>query len=150
MHQIAWHCRRVERIDGLPQITAGNADRLREIVKRFGLIRRHFGPDRALIAIDIEQTAVKDRICDASGPCEMDVAGESLPRLVYEATAFIGKAATILIHHDAVRVHQHDGGGALTARIDRFDVHAVPVAGDICTAIHRDADAVASVESCSR
>ena len=80
----------------------------------------------------------------------MDIPGKSFPGFVHEAAAFVQEAATILIDHDPIGVDQHDRRGALAARIDRFDVHAVPVAGDARALIRRDADAVAGVETCSR
>ena len=59
---------------------------------------------------------------------EMDVAGENLPCLVHEAAAFVEETAPVLVDDDPVRIHQHDRRGMLAARIDRLDMHAVPVA----------------------
>ena len=56
----------------------------------------------------------------------------------------------MLIDHDTVGIHQHDRCGMGAARIDRLDMHAVPVAGKMRALLGRHADAVAGVETRSR
>ena len=80
----------------------------------------------------------------------MNVARKDFPGLVYQAAAFVEEAAPILIDHDPVGIHQHDGRGALAAQVDRLDMHAVPVAGSAGTLVQGDADAIAGVETRAR
>ena len=116
----------------------------------FGLKWRHLRPDRALETLDVEQPAVKDRIRHALRPGKMDVASQRLPGLVHQATSLVKEAVAVLIDHDAVGIDQHDRRGILAARIDRLDMHAVPIAGNGGALLGRHAEAVAGVEARSR
>ncbi len=77
----------------------------------------------------------------------MDIPGEDLPGLMHETTAFVEEPAAFLIDDDPIRIHQHHRRGIPGSRIDRFDMHAVPVARNARALIHGDADAVTGVES---
>ncbi len=80
----------------------------------------------------------------------MDMAREPLPGLVHEAAALVEEAATVAVHHDPVRIEQHDRRRAGAARIDRLDVHAAPLAGSGGAERPRHGDAVAGVEARAR
>ena len=54
------------------------------------------------------------------------------------------------VHHDAVGIEQDDRRGARAARVDRLDVHAVPLAGGVRAERPRHRDAVAGVEARAR
>ena len=95
------------------RFAGGNTDPRREFLDRLGPIRRHFRTDRALEAVDIEETGVEDRVGNIVRSPKMDVARKSLPGLVHETAALVEETAPALIDHDAVRVNQHDGRRAL-------------------------------------
>ena len=80
----------------------------------------------------------------------MQAPRERLPGLVDKARAFVEEAAPITVHHDAIGVEQHDRRLVLRARIDRLDVHAVRLAGQVGAERLRHADAVAGVEMRAR
>jgi hypothetical protein len=75
----------------------------------------------------------------------VDLARKRFPGLVHEARAFVEKAATIAIDDDAVRIDQHDGRRLPAARVDRFSVHAIPVARAPCTGFQCRDDAATIV-----
>ena len=81
---------------------------------------------------------------------EMDVAGESLPGLVHETATFIKKTAPILVDDNSVWIYQNDRRGLPTARVDRLDVHAIPIAGDGRTEINGHDNTIAGIEARSR
>ncbi len=78
---------------------------------------------------------------------EMDVAGESLPGLVHEPATFIQKTAPILVDDNSVGIDQNHRRGLPAARVDRLDVHAVPIAGDGCTEINGHDNTIAGIEA---
>src|SRR5947209_15783141 len=79
----------------------------------------------------------------------MNAACESFPSLVHEAAAFIKKPFSILINDDSIRINQHHRRGALAAGIDRFDMHAAPVARDARTLLGSHTDAITGVKTAS-
>ena len=66
---------------------------------------------------------------------------------MHEAAALVEEAAAAPVHHDAVGIEQDDRRGARAARVDRLDVHAVPLAGGVRAERARHRDAVAGVEA---
>src|ERR1700721_2301029 len=122
-------------------MTCGNSDLRGKTLDIRGLIGRRLRADCAFKAGNIEQAGIEDRKSNALRPSEVDVPGEDSPGLVHEATPFVEKTMPVLIDDDAVGVHQHDRRGMSAARVDRLDVHAVPVARYGGTLLHRDAGA---------
>ena len=94
--------------------------------------------------------AVEDREGGAARHLEMQAPRERLPGLVHEARALVEEAAPVAVHHDAVGIEQHHRRLVVRARIDRLDVHAVRLAGEIRAERLRHADAVAGVEMRAR
>jgi hypothetical protein len=110
-----------------------------------GLIGRHVRADGALVAGNVEQPAVEDRVGNAVRSREMNVTGKRFPGLVDEPGAFVEEPLSILVDHDAVGIDQHHGRGVTAARVDRFDVHAVPIARNVRASICRHANPVAGI-----
>ena len=109
--------------------------------------RRHLGAGRALPVGNREQPAVEDRVGLAALDRKMDMAREPLPGLVHEAAALVEEAVAGAVHHDPVWIEQDHRRGARAARVDRLDVHAVPLAGGIRAERLRHGDTVAGVEA---
>ena len=61
----------------------------------------------------------------------MQMPRERLPGLVDEARALVEETAAVAIHHDAIGIEQHDRRLVVRARIDRLDVHAVRLPGQV-------------------
>ena len=99
-----------------------------ELGDGIGLVWRHLRPDGALEAGNFQQHAVENRENLASRRLEMNPARDMLPGLVHEASAFVEEPPAIPIDNDAIGVDEHDGRRIFGARIDRLDMHAVPVA----------------------
>src|SRR6185437_12929941 len=137
-------------IDRGSEIARGNTNQHRQLFNRVSLMWRHVGSDGALESIYLEQAAVEDRVGDAVRPREMDVARKTFPGLVDETRAFVEETTPVLVDDNAVGVDQHDRSGMPAARIDRLDMHAVPVAGGRRALVHRHADAVTGIEARSR
>ncbi len=77
----------------------------------------------------------------------MNIPGERFPCLVDKAATFVKEAAAVLIDNDPVRVHQHDRRGMMAARVDRLNVHAVPIARNTRALLRRHAYAVTGIET---
>ena len=130
-----------------PERPARNADQRRQLRDRVRLMGRHLRADRALVAVDVVELRVQDRIGDAPGRREVDGARQCLPRLVHQAAALVEEALARGIDDDAVGIDQDHRRGIPAARIDGLGMHAAPIAGRLRAGRERHADAVAGVEA---